>query len=74
MGLSTAKLFEIRQREQWNEINSPLNRWGAGRRFGHSPSDLEAAQHYRLEEAPARFAQKWEQRLAEIFGNSCSAA
>lgn len=31
---------------QMTEMQSPLNRWGAGLTFGHDPDDNELAEHY----------------------------
>jgi len=38
--------FQLRVVVQTKEIDSDLNRWGAGERFGHNPSDDEAAAHF----------------------------
>lgn len=52
---STAEWSE-RMSKQLEEIYSPLNVWGAGEEFGHSPTSEELFRHYVRSGGAERFA------------------
>ena len=50
--------FEQYMQGQMAEINSDLNKWGAGEEFGHDPDHNERAIHYIRVGAAERYAER----------------
>ena len=58
MNGSQEQEFEQYIHEQLDEIQSDLNKWGAGEQFGHDPDHNELVIHYIQIGAAQRYAER----------------